>query len=157
MNTRPKDREIVPGVQMADLPSDRDQLWDFADAWINTHGAAMDTWDREAAWAAIVASVNRTWVVGLTERHRLQRQESAQRIREALATQRAERAATATLPRPLTTRPDPGQQIRLVLEGYLSEPFTVTNHQGRTDEHLVLRGPCGLFEHCWDPYNTYPA
>ena len=44
-----------------------------------------------------------------------------------------------------------------MLEGYISEPFTVTNHQGRTDEHLVLRGPCGLFEHYWDPYNTYPA
>ena len=157
MNTRPQNHEIVPGVQTADLPSHRDQLWDFADAWINTHGASMDTWGREEAWAAIVASVNRAWVVGLTERHRLQRHDSDQRIRAGLAQRRAERAAAAALPKPISTRPCPGQQIRLVFQGQLSEPFTVTNHQGRTDEHLVLRGPCGLFEHYWDEFNTYPA
>ena len=62
-----------------------------------------------------------------------------------------------TWPAPLPSRPYPGQQIRLMFEGELSEPFTVTAHQGRTEEHLVLRGPCGLFEHYFDPYNTYPA
>ena len=150
------DQEVVPGVRVADLPSDRDQLWDFADAWINARGASMDTWDRETAWAAIVAAVSPDWVVGLTERHRLQRRDSTQRIRQALAERRAERAA-AGWPKPIESKPTPGQRIRLVFEGQMSEPFTVTGHQGRSDEHLVLRGPCGLFEHYWDPYSTYPA
>jgi hypothetical protein len=152
----PNDQEVVPGVRVADLPSDRDQLWDFADTWINARGAAMDTWDRETAWAAIVAAVSPDWVVGLTERHRLQRRDSAQRIHQANAERRAERAA-AGLPNPIESKPTPGQRIRLVFEGQMSEPFTVTGHQGRSDEHLVLSGPCGLFEHYWDPYNTYPA
>ena len=61
-----------------------------------------------------------------------------------------------TWPAPLPSRPYPGQQIRLMFEGELSEPFTVTAHQGRTEEHLVLRGPCGLFEHYFDPLQHLP-
>lgn len=148
---------VVAGVHLADLPTERDDLWDFADAWINAHGAAMDTWDREHAWAAIVSAINPDWVVGLTERRRLQNRDERDRILATLAHHRAHQAAQETWPAPLPSRPYPGQQIRLMFEGELSEPFTVTAHQGRTEEHLVLRGPCGLFEHYFDPYNTYPA
>lgn len=63
---------------------------------------------------------------------------------------------TERWPEPIESKPPPGMRIRLVFEGHMSEPVTVTDHQGRSDEHLVLRGPCGLFEHYWDPYNTYP-
>lgn len=55
---------MVAGVHLADLPTERDDLWDFADAGINAHGAAMDTWDREHAWATIVSAINLTgWSV----------------------------------------------------------------------------------------------
>ena len=53
------------------MSDQRDDVWDFADAWINAHGAAMDTWDREHAWATIVSAINPDWVVGLSRRRRL--------------------------------------------------------------------------------------
>lgn len=60
-------------------------------------------------------------------------------------------------PASLPQRPQPGDRVRYRSAGKLTGPFTVTDHHGRTDEHLVLSGPSGLFEHYWDPYNTYPA
>lgn len=128
--------EVVPGIRISDLPTERDALWDFADAWIAAHGAAMDTWDREQAWGRIVAAGNPDWVVGLSRRRRPYVAEQQQ---------------------PLASRPAPGVQIRIMQAGQLIGPFRVTGWAGRTDEHLVLRGPSGLFEHYWDPYNTWPA
>lgn len=65
---------VVPGVTVADLPLQRDALWEFADEWINNNGSSMETVGREQAWRAMVATVNPSWVVGLTERYRLQAQ-----------------------------------------------------------------------------------
>lgn len=52
----------------------------------------------------------------------------------------------------------PGTQVEMNVRGEWVGPFTVTAHEGRTPEHLVLQGPSGLFEHHNDaPYNTRPA
>lgn len=144
---------LPAGLHPSDLPTDRDELWAYADAWISQHGDTMDTWQREDAWTAIVAAVNPAWVVGLTQRRRLQRRTTTQRL---LAERRAQRHDTTTWPNPLPTRPQPGDQIRYPVLGHLSEPFTVTDLRPHR-RPPVLHGPSGPFEHCWDPYSTYPA
>lgn len=133
-----EDRIVVPGVSLSDLPRDRDQLWDYADEFVGTHGTSMDTLGRERVWSLIVAAVNPAWVVGLSQRARMQQ-------------------STLDDPAPLPQRPRPGDQVRIRSLGELVGPFTVADMTGRTEEHLVLDGPSGLFEHYWDPYNTYPG
>ena len=50
---------------------------------------------------------------------------------------------------------EPGTQVDMLVHGRWVGPYTVTAHEGRTPEHLVLRGPGGVFEHYNDaPYNT---
>lgn len=50
---------------------------------------------------------------------------------------------------------EPGTHVEINVRDEWVGPFTVTAQKGRTPEHLVLRGPSGLFEHHNDaPYNT---
>lgn len=52
----------------------------------------------------------------------------------------------------------PGTQVELMERGeWQGVPYTVTELEGRTPEHLVLRGEHGLFE-CYNdaPYNVRP-
>ena len=59
---------------------------------------------------------------------------------------------------PLSERAAPGDHVRIMVGGVLVGPYTVSDKPGRTPDHLVLRNPANgvLFEHYWDPYNTYP-
>lgn len=57
------------------IPAGRNQVWEYADARCADTGAQLDTIGREELWAAIVSHANPAWVVGLTERHRLLRQD----------------------------------------------------------------------------------
>lgn len=51
----------------------------------------------------------------------------------------------------------PYTQVEILMAGTWEGPFIVTALEGRTPEHLVLRGPSGLFEHHNDaPFNTRP-
>lgn len=53
---------------------------------------------------------------------------------------------------------EPGAEVEILMNGAWVGPYTVTADKGRTPEHLVLRGPSGLFEHHNDaPYNTRPS
>jgi hypothetical protein len=50
---------------------------------------------------------------------------------------------------------EPGTEVDILYNGAWVGPFTVTAHEGRTPDHLVLQGPRGrLFEHHNDaPFN----
>jgi hypothetical protein len=53
---------------------------------------------------------------------------------------------------------DAGTKVEIMEQGKWIGPFTVTAHQGRTPEHLVLSGPSGLFEvHNDAPYGVRPV
>jgi hypothetical protein len=52
----------------------------------------------------------------------------------------------------------PGDQVQIMERGEWVGPFTVTAQEGRTPDHLVLRGPRGAFEHYNDaPFNMRRA
>lgn len=47
-----------------------------------------------------------------------------------------------------------GDKVEILERGEWVGPFTVTAQVGRSADHLVLRGPSGLFEHYADaPFN----
>lgn len=50
-----------------------------------------------------------------------------------------------------------GDKVEILERGLWVGPFTVTPQKGRTDDHLVLRGGSGLFEHYADKFNTRKA
>lgn len=54
-----------------------------------------------------------------------------------------------------TAEPFPvGAQVEILCGGQWTGPYTVTDGDGRSPEHLVLRGHVGVFEHHNDaPYN----
>jgi len=61
-------------------------------------------------------------------------------------------------PTALVAVPQPGDFVRYLSHGKLDGPFLVTAMRGRTEDHLVLEGPAGLFEHYFDAgFNTFPA
>lgn len=67
------ERSLMPGPALNDLPTDRDDLWVYADQWISDNAAHLDTAVRDWVWSAIVAAVNPAWVVGYSERLQMQR------------------------------------------------------------------------------------
>jgi hypothetical protein len=49
----------------------------------------------------------------------------------------------------------PGDEVEILMGGQWTGPYTVTDGEGRSPEHLVLRGRNGVFEHHNDaPHNT---
>lgn len=49
----------------------------------------------------------------------------------------------------------PGDEVEILMGGEWVGPYTVTDGEGRSPEHLVLRGRSGVFEHHNDaPHNT---
>lgn len=52
----------------------------------------------------------------------------------------------------------PRMQVEIMERGEWIGPFTVTAFEGRTKDHLVLRGPNGMFEiHNDAPFNIRPV
>lgn len=47
-----------------------------------------------------------------------------------------------------------GTQVMILERGEWVGPFTVTGRKGRTEDHIVLEGRHGPFEHYADEYNT---
>jgi hypothetical protein len=51
-----------------------------------------------------------------------------------------------------------GTKVEILERGEWIGPFTVTEREGRTPDHLVLLGTSGLFEHYNDaPFNVRPV
>ena len=58
----------------------------------------------------------------------------------------------------LSDRPSVGESVCFLVAGKLDGPFTVTAHEGRSADHIVLSNPRngGVFEHYFDAgFNTY--
>lgn len=47
-----------------------------------------------------------------------------------------------------------GTRVQIMERGEWIGPFTVTNNSGRTEDHIVLTGRSGMFEHYADEFNT---
>jgi hypothetical protein len=53
---------------------------------------------------------------------------------------------------------EPGTKVEILERGEWVGPFIVTAEVGRSADHLVLRGPSGLFEQYNDaPFNVRPV